>query len=221
MKSYTLKPKQFAKIAIRMADMGADVVYVVDSAGGMIGDEIAKYFYEIKSINPKIKLGFHGHDNLGLANSNALLAEKLGFDIIDCSLQGIGRSAGNTVLEQFVATLVKQKKITNIDLFKIFDLSEDIIIKKYKYNKINSLDLIMGMSLFHSSYISVIKDVSKKYNIDPRKLIIYCSKVNIKETTEKIAIQCALKLSKQRKNTWKNFYKQYIGEEQSLDEIKC
>jgi 4-hydroxy-2-oxovalerate aldolase len=221
MKSYTLKPKQFAKIAIRMADMGADVVYVVDSAGGMIGDEIAKYFYEIKSINPKIKLGFHGHDNLGLANSNALLAEKLGFDIIDCSLQGIGRSAGNTVLEQFVATLVKQKKITNIDLFKIFDLSEDIIIKKYKYNKINSLDLIMGMSLFHSSYIGVIKDVSKKYNIDPRKLIIYCSKVNIKETTEKIAIQCALKLSKQRKNTWKNFYKQYIGEEQSLEVIKC
>jgi len=220
MKSYTLKPKQFAKIAIQMVNMGADIVYIVDSAGGMSGDEVAQYFYEIKSINSKIKLGFHGHNNLGLANSNALLAEKLGFDIIDCTLQGIGRSAGNTVLEQFVACLIK-KKISNFNLFKLLDLSEDIIIQKYKYCKIDSLDLIMGMSLFHSSYINIIKNISKRYNVDPRKLVIYCSKVNIKETNEKIAIKCAKKLAKQRKRKWKSFYKEYLGGEQNLEVVKC
>jgi 4-hydroxy-2-oxovalerate aldolase len=221
MKSYTLKPKQFAKIAIQMVNMGADIVYIVDSAGGMSGDEVAQYFYEIKSINSKTKLGFHGHNNLGLANSNALLAEKLGFDIIDCTLQGIGRSAGNTVLEQFVATLIKKKKISNINLFKLLDLSEDIIVQKYKYCNIDSLDLIMGMSLFHSSYINIIKNISKRYDVDPRKLVIYCSKVNIKETNEKIAIKCAKKLAKQRKSKWKSFYKKYLGEEQSLEVVKC
>ena len=100
-------------------------------------------------------------------------------------------------------------------------MSEDIIVQKYKYCNIDSLDLIMGMSLFHSSYINIIKNISKRYDVDPRKLVIYCSKVNIKETNEKIAIKCAKKLAKQRKSKWKSFYKKYLGEEQSLEVVKC
>jgi len=221
MKSYTLSPKKFAKIAIRMKEMGANIIYLVDSAGGMTQDQIKEYFYQTKKLDNKIKLGFHGHDNMGLANINALTAYKAGYDIIDCSLQGMGRSAGNAVLEQFIANLLKEKKLTNINFIEILNLSEEEIIKKQKYSKIDSLDLVMGFSLFHSSYADIIKKVSIKYKVDPRKLIISCSQVNVKETNDKIATKCAKILSKEKKNTWKSFYKRYLCGEQEIDKVKC
>tara|TARA_X000000950_G_scaffold288486_1_gene405495 strand:- start:1836 stop:2900 length:1065 start_codon:yes stop_codon:yes gene_type:complete len=221
MKSYTLSPKKFAKIAVKMKNMGADIIYLVDSAGGMTQDQVKEYFYETKKINNKIKLGFHGHDNIGLANVNALTAYKIGYDIIDCSLQGMGRSAGNTVLEQFIANLIKQKKLTKVNFLKILDISQKEIVQKQKYNKIDSLDLIMGLSLFHSSYVDIIKKISIKYKVDPRKLIISCSQINIKETNEKIATRCAKILSKEKNNTWKYFYKRYLCGEQDIENVKC
>ena len=36
----------------------------------------------------KIGLGFHGHNNLSMAVSNSLKAIELGFELVDCSLQG-------------------------------------------------------------------------------------------------------------------------------------
>jgi 4-hydroxy-2-oxovalerate aldolase len=215
MKSYTLNPKEFAKVAISMKNMGADIIYLVDSAGGMLPKEIEHYFYEIKSIDSKIKLGFHGHNNLGLSNSNSLFAIKLGFDVIDCTLQGIGRSAGNAILEQIIATLIVEKKIKNFNLIKLMDLSQKIIIEKYRYSKIAHLDIIMGLSLFHSSYASIIVDISKKYKVDPRELIINCAKINSKETNYKIAINCAKKLLKNKSYT--HLKNKYIGNEQLLN----
>ena len=218
MKSYLLKPKPFSKITHEMNKMGADVVYLVDSAGSMFPKDIEDYFYEIKNINKNIKLGFHGHDNLGLSNANALMAHKLGFDIIDCSLQGIGRSAGNTGLEQFVSCLLMNKVDLDIDILKLIEISEKYIIKKHKYLKIDPLDLIMGLTQFHSSYMEIIQKYAKKYKVDPKKMIIMCSKINNNETTELIAEKIAKKIKSEnnKKFVWKHFYKNYFGKEQSI-----
>ena len=220
MKSYLLSPKEFAKLAIKMKNMGADLIYLVDSAGGMLPDEIKQYYLEVKNLDDKIKLGFHGHDNLGLANINALVAYELGFEIIDCSLQGIGRSAGNTVIEQFVSSLLRKNINPKIDLLKLIDFSEKFIVNKYHYRKIDSLDLIMGLRLFHSSYMGIIEKYSKKYKVDPREMIILCSKINRLSTDEKIAEKVAKKLAKSNKTkVWNNFYKKYFGGEQNLEKI--
>jgi len=221
MKSYLLNPKAFSKITNKMYKMGADIVYLVDSAGGMLPDEIEKYFLEIKNINQKIKLGFHGHDNLGFANANALKAFDLGFDIIDCSLQGMGRSAGNTVSEQFVASLLRRNINLNIDILKLIEISEEHIIKKYRYLKIDPLDLIMGLKQFHSSYMEIVEKYSRKFKVDPKKMIILCSKINKNETT-KIEAEKAARIIKSKTNKkihWKTFYKKYLGAEQNFFNI--
>jgi homocitrate synthase NifV len=51
-----------------------------------------------------IPIDFHGHNDFGLANANALCAWKAGAKVISCSLLGLGERAGNTPLEEFVGS---------------------------------------------------------------------------------------------------------------------
>ena len=105
MKSYAVAPDFFAEKAEVCWKAGAQCVYVVDSAGGMLPAEIVNLVDLLRGRVPGIRLGFHGHHNIGMGVANALACADAGVDLIDCSLQGMGRSAGNTPTEQFVAVL--------------------------------------------------------------------------------------------------------------------
>ena len=56
---------------------------------------ISIYLCGALKVFPETKLGFHGHNNLNLALSNSIAAIKSGVDIIDSTLGGLGRGAGN------------------------------------------------------------------------------------------------------------------------------
>ena len=51
MKSYAVHPEALAKSASVAFDMGAEAVYVVDSAGGMLPKEVQEYIQAIISEN--------------------------------------------------------------------------------------------------------------------------------------------------------------------------
>ena len=72
--------------------------------------ELQRYYKHIKKVNKKLKL-FSWHNNLGFAVANAFKSFELNFDIVDASLQGYGRSAGNTAIELLVCAL--KRKILN------------------------------------------------------------------------------------------------------------
>ena len=77
MKSYVMNPQKFAKIVKISADYGSHAVYLVDSAGGMVPDEVERYIHTIRDITD-VPLGFHSHNNLQLAAGNSLAAVKTG-----------------------------------------------------------------------------------------------------------------------------------------------
>ncbi len=77
MKSYSVTPEQFTNQAMRSREFGSDVVYIVDSAGGMFPIDLIRYIDPLKD-NSDIPFGFHGHNNLGLAVSNSLTAAQNG-----------------------------------------------------------------------------------------------------------------------------------------------
>ena len=60
----------------------------------MLPEDIKKMFFSLKHLIMKkrrqTKLGFHAHNNLGMAIPNALAAIEVGCDFIDASILGYG-----------------------------------------------------------------------------------------------------------------------------------
>ncbi|HZK53587.1 MAG TPA: hypothetical protein VFC84_05290 [Desulfosporosinus sp.] len=84
-------------------------VYVVDSFGTQNKDAILEYFILADDyLKPEIALGYHGHNNLQQAFGIAEAFIELGLKrdiIVDGSIYGIGRGAGNLNLELFAKYL--------------------------------------------------------------------------------------------------------------------
>jgi 4-hydroxy-2-oxovalerate aldolase len=171
MKSYVVDPAEFARNAKLSEKYGTDVVYVVDSAGGMLTRDMEAYFRAVQD-SCGIATGFHGHDNLGLGVANAIRAVELGAEIVDASLQGMGRSAGNTPTELFIVVMERLGMPLGFDPLRIMDIGEKFIKPLIQRQGLSSLDVVAGYAQFHSSYMGVIREFSSKFGVDPRKLII-------------------------------------------------
>lgn len=171
MKSYTVDPAEFARRAKLSESYGAEVVYIVDSAGGMMTRDMEGYFRAVQD-TCSIAVGFHGHDNLGLGVANSVCAVELGADIIDTSLRGMGRSAGNTPTELFIVVMERLGVRLGFDPLRVMDVGEKYIKPLAQNDRLNSIDIISGYSQFHSSYMSIIREFSNRFGVDPRKLII-------------------------------------------------
>lgn len=213
MKSYVVSPKMFAENAKKSEDYGTDCLYIVDSAGSMDEQIIEEYFLAVKA-DCNMKIGFHGHNNLGLAVANSLKAFKLGFDFIDTSLMGMGRSSGNASTEIFVANLVKRGINLGYDLKELIDCAETYIKPLWKHDS-NAIDLFCGIGEFHTSYIKYIAKTSIKYRVNPLDLIIAYSKVDKVSIDEQKLEEVASELPIDRHCNYARFgFNEYIGSEQ-------
>jgi len=216
MKSYTSSPENFAKYALEAHNYGSDLVYIVDSAGGMLPEDLEKYVTAVREKSDTLRLGFHGHHNLGMGVANALKAVELGIEIIDTSLQGLGRSAGNTPTEQLICALMRKGIDVNIDPLKVMDISETYIQPLIRSQGLSSLDIVAGLALFHSSYMPIIKKYATQYRVDPRRLIISVCKHDKVNAPEELIEKNAKYLQELGiSGNWKALYQQYYGGEQN------
>lgn len=78
-----------------------DYFYMVDSFGGVNPTEVKEIINLVKE-KTKIPLGFHGHNNLEMALINTLTAINEGCEIVDGTITGMGRGAGNLRTELFL-----------------------------------------------------------------------------------------------------------------------
>ena len=81
-----------------------DVVYFADSLGNMFSDEVINIADQIRD-SWKNDIGIHTHNNMGQALSNALTAAKHHVTWIDVTISGMGRGAGNSQTENFLAAI--------------------------------------------------------------------------------------------------------------------
>jgi 4-hydroxy 2-oxovalerate aldolase len=171
MKSYTVDPKTMYSIMERFVELGVTGVYLVDSAGGMTRSDVEEYASELLVLSNRTKVGFHGHDNLGLAISNSLFLAEIGFDLIDCTMQGIGRSSGNASAEKLLALLNRCGYESSIDLIKLLKAGENLIRPKLPVAGHSGLDTFAGYALFHTSYMENLLKVSRDMGVDPYALM--------------------------------------------------
>jgi 4-hydroxy 2-oxovalerate aldolase len=91
----------------RAARAGARIVYLADSNGSLYPHETAERVRAAVEAAADVAVGFHPHDNLGLAFANTLAALRAGARAVDASIGGIGKGAGNLRLELIAAHLVR------------------------------------------------------------------------------------------------------------------
>jgi 4-hydroxy 2-oxovalerate aldolase/long-chain acyl-CoA synthetase len=184
MKSYSVDPSTLADAAVSVAEFGADAVYVVDSAGCMLPDEVRTYVSELVAALPETTVGFHCHDNLNFSVANSLAAAEAGAGLVDATLQGIGRSAGNTPLEVFATVLQKEGGASNLDQKYLMDIGQTEIDQLAGSKGIDPIDLTAGYARFHTKFLEMVYESAAKYDIDPRDLIIAVSEYDEIHSTQ-------------------------------------
>jgi 4-hydroxy 2-oxovalerate aldolase len=99
------------------------------------------------------RAGFHAHDNLGLALANSLAAIDAGATIVDSSVKGMGRGAGNTRTEQLLAALAQDggEIFTAEPLFPLVDDEFRALQKRYAWGS-SVPYLFTGSHSIHPTY---------------------------------------------------------------------
>lgn len=196
MKTYAVSPYQLVLNSKEIVKSGVDCLYIVDSAGGMLPKQVKLY---IESINDfyNVKIGFHGHNNLMLANANSLIAVECGAYMVDATLGGLGRGAGNAQIETLIAALHKEgySNFEQKHLIELSDLSREIYKKNNKiFRGCSKREITGGLSNFHDSYTNLIEDVANKFNVDAELLISEVCKINVVNPTQELMESVAFKL---------------------------
>ena len=182
--------------ANKMQDYGAEAVILMDSSGNYLPKDVEeKVSFLVNNLN--IAVGFHGHNNLGMAIANSITAIENGATIIDGCSRGFGAGAGNTQLEALVAVLERMGYDLGIDLYKILDASE--IAEKEIMNQvptIGSASIISGLSGVFSGYLKPVNRIAKEYKIDPRDLFFELGQRKVVAGQEDLIVEVASELSK-------------------------
>jgi 4-hydroxy 2-oxovalerate aldolase len=113
--------KELDDVVEQVSKYKPDIIYFADSNGSILPDRI-KAIYERYTRNYPIPFGFHAHDNIGLAQANALAAMSSGVQYIDASLAGMGKGTGNLRTEFFIACL-HANKVKKYDLQSVLTAS--------------------------------------------------------------------------------------------------
>lgn len=171
MMTHSVGPEKILEQAKLMESYGADMVYLMDSAGAMIPQDVEERVSTLKR-ELSIPVGFHAHNNLGLAIGNSLKAVEVGAASLDGTLRGLGAGAGNAQEEVLVAALDRAGYRTGVDLYKIMDAAELLDSMVQKLPRIDNTSLLLGYSGVYSSFLLHTYRAAEKFNLDPRDIII-------------------------------------------------
>ena len=195
MKTYALPVHSILEQLESFIGLDLTSIYVVDSAGCMLPFEVSEYVNELK--NSGWNIGFHGHNNLQLANANCLSAINAGANLIDGTLSGMGRSAGNAQTEVLSWIIGQAGYHSNIDTFSLFETIEKYLKPIMNIPQGNDImDIVIGMSKFHSGYLSMFKRAIGKYDINIYHLIQQVSEINCINPSEELIESIAKDLSR-------------------------
>jgi len=196
MMSHMADPPRLLEECKKMQSYGALGVILMDSAGAFT-PEMVKHVISKLSDGLDIAVGFHPHNNMGIAVSNAYTAIQAGATIIDGTLRGFGAGAGNCQLEELVALLEKSGISTGIDFYKMLDVSEQIMPKIMgKDMGQDPISIVSGQAGVCSAFkIPVIK-AAKEFHVDPRDILNELGRRKVVAGEEDKIVEVAEKMSR-------------------------
>lgn len=180
---------------LKMELYGAEGVILMDSAGAYLPKDVSEKISALVN-NLTIPVGFHAHNNLGMAIANSIAAVEAGASILDGTARGFGAGAGNAQLEVLVAILEKMGYSTGIDLYKILDagdIAEKELIEVLP--SIKSTNVVSGLAGVFSGFLKPVHRIAQKYGVDPRDVFFELGRRKVVAGQEDIIIEVARELS--------------------------
>lgn len=189
------------KQAKLMESYGANCIYITDSAGYMLPDDVKERLSAVRqALNPETELGFHGHHNLAMGIANSLAAVEVGANRIDAAAAGLGAGAGNTPMEVLIAVCARMGIETGVDVFKIQDVAEDLVVPLMDFPiRIDRDALTLGYAGVYGSFLLFAKRAEAKYGIPARELLLELGRRGMVGGQEDMIEDTALTMVRNRK----------------------
>ena len=202
MMAHMNSPEGLVKQAKLMESYGANCLYITDSAGYMLPDDVKARVGAVReALKPETELGFHGHHNLAMGVANSIAAIEVGANRIDAAAAGLGAGAGNTPMEVFIAVCARMGIETGVDVFKIADVAEDIVVPLMDHIiRIDRDSLTLGYAGVYSSFLLFAKRAEAKYGIPARDILLELGRRKMVGGQEDMIEDAAITMARERAN---------------------
>jgi 4-hydroxy 2-oxovalerate aldolase len=198
MMSHMAEPEKILEQAKLFESYGADVVYITDSAGALLPDSVKARISLVKE-NLSIPVGFHAHNNLGLAVGNTLAALEAGASYVDGTLAGMGAGAGNTQLEVLVGALQKGGYESGVDFYTLMDASRDLVSPvMHRPQVISTEALAIGYAGAYGSFLLHSRRAAEKFGVDARDILMELGKRKTVGGQEDMILDVAIELANKK-----------------------
>ncbi|MER6992033.1 4-hydroxy-2-oxovalerate aldolase [Saccharopolyspora hirsuta] len=196
MMAHSQPPEVLAAQARIMVDAGCQCVYVVDSAGALVLEQVSERVAAlVAEVGDQAQVGFHGHENLGVAVANSIAAARAGAVQIDGSARRFGAGAGNTPVEAFVGVCDKLGIRTGVDFFAIADAAEDVVRPAMPEEcLLDRSALMMGYAGVYSSFLKHATRQAERYGVSEAQLLVKAGERKLVGGQEDQLIDIALEL---------------------------
>lgn len=157
MVSMNYTDSEFLSLIGQVNEIEPYAFYIVDSFGMMKKKNLMRFFYMVEhNLKENIWIGFHSHNNMQLAYSNAQSLVDIQTHrnlIIDSSVYGMGRGAGNLNTELFVEYLNENFE-KDYKIAPLLNAIDEVLNRFYEKNK-------WGYSL--PNYLSAYHNIHPNY----------------------------------------------------------
>lgn len=196
MMSHSVTPEKLLEQAKLFQDYGAQAVYMMDSAGYMIPDQVSERVSCLVE-NLEIPVGFHAHANLQMHIPNTIAALKCGATYTDATLCGLGAGAGNTPTEVLTAVLQRYEYESDIDLHAIEDAAELLsTIPVFVAPRADKVGITIGYCRVYGSFALHAKRAAARYGVDVRDILYACAARHAIGGQEDLIVELAVDLAK-------------------------
>jgi 4-hydroxy 2-oxovalerate aldolase len=200
MMSHTVKPEKLAEQARITVNAGCQCVYVVDSAGALVLEEVSdRVGAVLAEVGADAQVGFHGHENLSLSLANTILAIRAGAVQVDGSTRRFGAGSGNTSNEALAAVCDRLAIRTGLDPLAMMDAAEDVVRPVMDEECVlDRMSLIMGYAGVYSSFLKHAYRAAERYGVSGAEILLRSGERKLVGGQEDQIIDVAVELAREK-----------------------